>query len=250
MRENLRAKGVRDGKISIVHNFPDAKYFPVCHALPSWPRDRNRLVLLYCGTVTNHYDLGLAIKALARLKGHIPITLRIMGGEGNKLTEVLELASNLGVRDCIELVVRTPIDKVASEMRKADIGISCHRAGIFGDLYFSTKIVEYLTQGLCVISAGTYTIKKYLSDDCVFYFHPGDDEGLAQAIRYAWQNPGEVMTRMANARRHLSRFSWQVEKNQFLDFYAGFLNEGPTKAAIQGTGGESPVGSSRTASSR
>jgi glycosyltransferase involved in cell wall biosynthesis len=234
MRENLQAKGVPDEKIAIVHNFPDGKYFPVCSILPPWPRDPKRLTLLYCGTVTHHYDLGLAIKALARLKGDIPITLKIMG-DGKKLVQVLELASKLGVRSSVELVARTPIDKVADEMRKADIGISCHRAGVFGDLYFSTKIVEYLTQGLCVISAGTYTIKKYLGDDCLFYFQPGNDAELAESIRYAWQNPSEVVARMTNASHHLPRFSWQVEKNQFLQFYAGLLNEDPTAATMQET---------------
>ena len=52
MRENLRAKGVKDKKIFIVHNFPDVKLFPMRDAAASWPRSRSELVLLYCGTVT------------------------------------------------------------------------------------------------------------------------------------------------------------------------------------------------------
>lgn len=226
MRENLRAKGVADEKIFILHNYPDQTHFHVCDPPRSWPKNSERLVLLYCGTVTEHYDLGLAVKAIARLAGEIPIHLKIMGG-GNKLSEVLELADTLGVRDSIEHLGPVPLEKVAEEMRKADVGISCHKGGIFGDLYFSTKIIEYLTQGLAVLSPCTYTIHKYLSDDCLFYFEPGNEAALADAIRFLWYNPTEVLRRLTQARKHVARFSWDAEKTEFLDFYAELLDHAP-----------------------
>src|SRR5438105_4527041 len=188
MRENLRAKGVEDERM-----------FPLCETLTSWPRTRGALVVLYCGTVTAHYDLGLAIKAIAKLRGDVPVKLRIVG-EGNKLGEVFELASRLGVMDSLEHIGSVPIDRVREQMRKADVGISCHRAGVFGDLYFSTKIVEYLTQGLPVLSPRTYTISKYLSDDIVFYFEPGNERALADGLRFMWQHPDEVLNRLSRAR--------------------------------------------------
>src|SRR5207249_8515853 len=112
----------------IVHNFPDQSYFPVRHVGRSWPRNADSLVVLYCGTVTEHYDLGLAVKAMAMLRGEVPVKLRIMG-DGNRLNEVLDLATKLGVRDSIELARKVPIEKVADEMAKADVGSSCHLAG-------------------------------------------------------------------------------------------------------------------------
>jgi glycosyltransferase involved in cell wall biosynthesis len=110
-------------------------------------------------------------------------------------------------------------------MRKADVGISCHRAGIFGDLYFSTKIVEYLTQGLPVVSPRTCTIRKYLPEDCLFYFEPGNEASLAEAIRLVWHNPAEVFKRLSESRKSLARLSWQAEKDRFLGFYAELLGD-------------------------
>jgi len=224
MRENLQNKGVAADKIFIVHNFPDQKLFPLCDSPTSWPRSRDSLVMLYCGTITEHYDLGLAVKAIARLAGEMPVKLRIVG-EGNRLSEVLELASALRVRDSVEHIGLVPLERVRNEMRNADLGISCHRAGIFGDLYFSTKIVEYLTQGLPVVSPQTYTVGKYLSPDCVFYFEPGNDEALADALRFMWQNPDEVLRRLTLARQLVPRLSWQADKNEFLSFYGGLMGE-------------------------
>jgi len=234
MRENLLNKGVADDKIFIVHNFPDQKFFPLCDTPASWPRSRDSLVMLYCGTVTDHYDLGLAVKAIARLGGEVPVKLRIIG-EGNKLTGVLELAATLGVRDSVEHIGLVPLDRVRAEMRKADLGISCHRAGIFGDLYFSTKLVEYLTQGLPVLSPQTYTVSKYLSGDCVFYFEPGNDAALADTLRFMWLNPAEVLRRLSRARQLVPRLSWQAEKAEFLSFYADLMN-GRTPATRTITG--------------
>jgi glycosyltransferase involved in cell wall biosynthesis len=237
MRENLRAKGVSDEKIFIVHNFPHQEYFQPCQPSGIWPRSPERLVLLYCGTVTEHYDLGLAVKAIARLAGEIPIQLRIMGS-GNRLSAVLDSACKLGIRSAIEVIGTVPIEKVAEEMRKADMGISCHRAGIFGDLYFSTKIVEYLTQGLPVLSPRTYTVNRYLPDDCMFYYEPGNEAALADAIRFVWRNPAEVLKRLAQAKPHLIRLSWQAEKARYINFYRQLLGDATAPRETAPAGGD------------
>ena len=237
MRENLRAKGVSDEKIFIVHNFPDQRVFPLCDIPAFWPRNKNAFTLLYCGTVTEHYDVGLAVKAIARLAGEMPIKLRIVGA-GNALADVFKLASSLGVADSIEHIGLVPLDRVYKEMRKADAGISCQPAGMFGDLYFSTKIVEYLSQGLPVITPPTYTVTKYMPDDCVFYFESGNAAALADAIRFMWHCPAEVLRRLRRARQLVPRLSWQGEKHKFLTFYTDLLNSTSGTARIA-TGKES-----------
>jgi glycosyltransferase involved in cell wall biosynthesis len=224
MRENLQAKGVATSKIFIVNNFPDERLFPVRDIPTSWPRSPETLVLLYCGTVTQHYDLKLAVKAIARLVGEVPVKLRILG-EGNRLSEVLKEAADLGVSESVQHLGLVPIDQVRDVMAKADVGISCHRAGVFGDLYFSTKIVEYLTQGLPVLSPRTYTIGKYLPENTLFYFEPGNDAALADSLRYMWKNPDEVLWRLSEARKLLPSLSWEAEKRKFLSFYADLLSE-------------------------
>jgi glycosyltransferase involved in cell wall biosynthesis len=227
MRENLESKGVPSRKIFIVHNFPDATLFPVVPTRPCWPRTPDCLVMLYCGTITEHYDVGLAIKVMARLKDEVPLRLRLLG-EGNRLEEVLQLASALGVADRVEHAGLVPIDRVRDEMQNADIGISCHRAGIFGDLYFSTKILEYLSQGLPVLSPRTYTIEKYLSDDCLFYFEPGNEVDMAETLRRMWHNPDEVTRRLNAARQLLPKLSWQAEKGRLQTFYSELISDGKT----------------------
>jgi len=223
LRENLRAKGVPDEKLFILHNFPDQRVFPICDVPASWPRNKNSLSLLYCGTVTEHYDLALVVKAIARLAGEIPVKLRIAGA-GHTLAPVLDLARSLGVAESIQPIGVIPLERVHEEMRKADVGISCQRGSVLGHLMLSTKIVEYLTQGLPVLTPNTYTVSKYLPADCVFYHEPGNDAAVADALRLMWYNPAEVLKRLTRARQLLPRLSWQAEKERFLGFYRALLN--------------------------
>jgi glycosyltransferase involved in cell wall biosynthesis len=223
LRENLLAKGVPDEKLFILHNFPDQRVFPICDIPTSWPRNKNSLSLFYCGTITEQYDLALVVKAMARLAGEIPVKLRI-AGVGHTLAAVLDLARSLGVAESIEPIGAIPLERVHEEMRKADVGISCQRGTVLGHLMLSTKIVEYLTQGLPVLTPNTYTVSKYLPADCVFYHEPGNDASAADALRLMWHNPAEVLKRVTRAQQLLPRLSWQAEKKRFLDFYRGLLN--------------------------
>lgn len=224
MRENLRSKGVADDKIFIVHNFPDQRVFPTREVPTSWPRSGGTLSLLYCGTITEHYDLASVVRAMARIAGEIPVKLKVAGA-GPKLTEVLDLAARLRVSGSIELLGIIPLERVYEEMRSADVGISCQRGSVWGDLCFSTKIVEYLTQGLAVVTPRTYTISKYLPNDSLFYFEPGNDASLADVLRLMWSNPDEVLRRSVRAGLLLPRLSWQAEKERFLSFYSDLLND-------------------------
>ena len=242
LRENLRAKGVPDEKLFILHNFPDQRVFPICDIPASWPRNRNSLSLFYCGTVTEQYDLALVVKAIARLAGEVPVKFRI-AGVGHTLAAVLDLARSLGVAESVQSIGVIPLERVHEEMRKADVGISCQRASPLGHLMLSTKIVEYLTQGLPVLTPRTYTVTKYLPADSVFYFEPGNEETLADAIRFMWNNPPEVLRRLQRARQLLPRLSWQSEKNRFLAFYGDLLNDAGLGLASQTTVPSAPSAS-------
>jgi glycosyltransferase involved in cell wall biosynthesis len=76
-----------------------------------------------------------------------------------------------------------------------------------------------------VASPRTRTILKYLPEDCLFYFEPGNEASLAEAIRLVWHNPAEVIKRLAESRKSLARLSWQAEKDRFLGFYAKLLGD-------------------------
>jgi len=219
MRENLESKGIQPEKIFILHNYPDTRYLPIKNDITSWQQHKDGLVLLYAGTITEHYRLDLAIEALAIASKHIPwIKLRILG-DGNDLDRVLQLANKLRVEKRVEHLKPLGIDKVREVMEDSDVGISCHRGGLFGDLQFTCKILDYLTQGLPVVSSRTKTLMRYIPEEAVFYFEPENAEDMAKQIIKIWNRPDLVKGKMASAKKLFPRYTWQKEKYKLINFY-------------------------------
>jgi len=227
MAENVAKKrGCAKEAIKVIHNFPDLELFPVREDRGQWPYHKDNIVLLYSGTITEHYRLDIAIKALVKVLTVIPnIRLQVLG-QGNRLQEILSLAKDLGIGDRVEHLQPVSVEMVKTIMANVDVGISTHQSGVFGDLYFSTKIIEFMTQGLPVISSRTSTIEKYIPEDCIFYFEPGQVEDLAKLIIFMCNNPSLVLEKIRNSKKLLSKYTWQKEAPELMSFYESLMRSG------------------------
>lgn len=223
MRTSIRAGGVAPDRILVVHNFTDTRYLPIKEDIARWTPRADRMIWLYAGTINRQYRLTVAVRALKIASPHLPpVRLRLVG-EGNDLERIHRLAEDLGVRRNIEYVKPILIDQMRAQMNEADIGISCNQDGPFGDLQFSVKIIDYLTQGLPVVSSRTKTLERYVPADAVFYFDPDDAEDMAEKIIFLWNHPDIVKQKMENAKKLFPRFTWQSEKARLVGFYRGIL---------------------------
>jgi glycosyltransferase involved in cell wall biosynthesis len=219
MRENLQRKGIPSEKIFILHNFPDQRFVSNTAEAISWPRHPDKPTLLYCGTITDHYRLDIAIKALSIASKSIPgLRLRIVG-EGNRVHNIRQLARDLDVTDRVDFLGAVSAERVPSIMADADIGISAHDSGVFGALYFSNKILEYIIQGLPVVCSRTETLVRYIPEDAIFYFQPGSSEAMAAQILRMWKEPALALRSVVNAGALMRRYSWESERRRLSEFY-------------------------------
>jgi glycosyltransferase involved in cell wall biosynthesis len=221
MRENIQEKGTASNRIFIVHNFPDTQYLPVKEDLACWMRHEDRMVWLYAGTITIQYRLDVAVRALKMASPYLPpISMRLLG-EGNDLRRVLQLAERLGVREKIESLEPVNIDRLKDVMKTADIGVSCQQAGPFGDLQFSAKVIDYLSQGLPVVCSRTKTLARYIPEEAVFYYEPENPEDMAEKVVFLWNNPEVVRRKLEKAKKLFPLYTWQNEKSRIVQFYKG-----------------------------
>jgi len=219
MRKNLEDKGIPPEKIFILHNFPDNKYLPIKNDIARWPRHKDGLILLYAGTVTKLYRLDVAIKALALASNHLPWIKLLILGEGSDLDRVLQLANSLGVGKYVEHLNFVSIVKLKDIMEDTDVGISCHQGGLFGNLQFCSKILDYLTQRLPVVSSRTRTLIRYIPEKAVFYFEPENAVDMAKQIIKIWNRPDLVRRKMENAKKLFPQYTWQKEKYKLINLY-------------------------------
>ena len=221
MRKNIQDMGIPRNRIIVIHNFPDTLYLPVKDNIASWSRHNDHMIWIYAGTITRQYRLDVAVQALAIASPYLPPTTLRFLGEGNDLERVLRLAEDLGVHQKIECLESVHIDQLGKFMKDADIGISCQQSGPFGDLQFSAKVLDYLSQGLPVVSSRTKTLARYIPEDTVFYFQPGNAKDMAEKIVFLWNHPDIVKRKMENAKKLFPLYTWQHEKPKFIEFYQG-----------------------------
>ena len=228
MADNIARKaGVSKEAVMVVHNFPDLNYFPIRKNRARWPHDDGRFVFLYAGTVSEHYRLDIALRALAKISPIIPgVRFQILGN-GPALKDVLSLAQELGVPHLLEVLPAVSMEKVKDYMAAADVGITTHQSGIFGDLYLSNKVIEYMTQGLPVVCSRTRSLAQYIPEEAIFFFRPGDIDGLSDTLVTICQNPHLVQARIDNAQILLTRYVWQTEREKFVSFYSDVVRANP-----------------------
>ena len=75
------------------------------------------------------------------------------------------------------------LDQVPDLIANADVGIVPKRAEGFGDQAYSTKIMEFMSQGLPVVLSRTTIDSLYFDDSVVAFFESGNADDLARAIR-------------------------------------------------------------------
>jgi glycosyltransferase involved in cell wall biosynthesis len=103
------------------------------------------------------------------------------------------------------------------------VGISCQEAGPFGDLQFSSKVIDYLSQGLPVVTSRTKTLVRYIPEDAVFYFKPGNEVDMAEKVVYLWDHPDIVKRKMDRAMSLFPLYTWQAERQKLIQIYRGLL---------------------------
>jgi glycosyltransferase involved in cell wall biosynthesis len=213
-RDRLIARAVPASKCTAIINYPDSRTF---HARESSRRKDGQFVLFYPGSLNYHQGLDIAIEAVAILRKHLPgIRLRIVG-EGPESRSLASLATRLSVSDLVTIADPIPLEQVAVQMAEADVGIVPKRADSFGDLAFSTKVMEFMAMGVPVVASRTTVDTYYFDRKTVSFFEPGNAEDLAIKILQLAQDDGERMAQVERARGFIEENVWNLKKREYLD---------------------------------
>jgi glycosyltransferase involved in cell wall biosynthesis len=142
-------------------------------------------VVLSIGRLAHQKDFPTLIRAFARVRQDPPARL-LIGGKGSpaQADRIYELASELGVRDRVEVLgfVRNPLPYMA---RAAVFALSSRFEG------FPNVLLEALACGTPVVSTDCPSGPREILDDGAFgaLVPVGDDRALAEAIERALADP-------------------------------------------------------------
>jgi glycosyltransferase involved in cell wall biosynthesis len=198
-------------------NLPDEKLFaPSPNGASSWGRN---FTLIYAGTIAERYGIDTAIRALPLLVPAIPgIKLRILNlGSETFRAQLQRLAEELAVAEHVSFEPAVPVDEVAAEYRSADVGICPHNDQVFNEIYFSTKVAEYVTVGLPAVVARSPVMAYYFDDSQVAFFAPGNHVEFAECVRRIYEDEAYRKSLVENGAALMQRWNWSRERAHLVD---------------------------------
>jgi glycosyltransferase involved in cell wall biosynthesis/peptidoglycan/xylan/chitin deacetylase (PgdA/CDA1 family) len=212
-RAKLIARSVPQDKCSVSLNYVDpAIFFP-------HPRTRtdDKVVITFPGSFQWHQGLDIAIEALVRVRKQVPNVELHLYGSGRLEGDLRALAARLGLNGNVRFLGTIPLDRIPEVMANADLGVVPKRADGFGNEACSTKIMEFMSQGVPVIASRT-KIDTYYFDDTVLRFFPsGDVQGLADAMLELIHHKALRDSLTAHANEYMARNTWEVHKKDYFD---------------------------------
>lgn len=230
MKDRLVKLGVPPDKVEVVLNVPDMKIFKPIQRCNEEGRKKT-FTLLFTGTVAERYGLDLTMRVVARLQDQCPgLGLKIVG-EGDHMPYLLHLKEELGA-DYVDFYAPVSITDIPQMASDCDATVQPQLQDCHTDLCFSTKVIESFALGLPVIASATETLKRYFDDTQIVFFEPGDEDGLANAIKSVYFNP-ELRRSLATEGLRLSMcLNWELEKPKFLKIIETMLaREGAKEGA-------------------
>jgi len=209
--EKMMLRSIPREKCSVFINYVDLNLFRARRT-----RNDGRFIMLYHGGLQRHQGLDLAIRAFARAGCQMPgAEFQIYGG-GSMKPELQALVQELGLNDRVFLRESVPVREVADIVANADLGIVAKRADSFGNEAYSTKIMEFMAEGVPVIVSKTKVDNFYFNDSVVSFFESGNEDDLARAMVCLMKNRELRESLVRNANEYVARNNWDTRKHKYL----------------------------------
>jgi glycosyltransferase involved in cell wall biosynthesis len=208
--EKAIARSISKEKCTVFINYVDLSLFRSRRT-----RNDGRFIMLYHGGLQRHQGLDLAIRAFDKVCRPSPgVEFHIYGG-GSMKPELEALVRDLGLNDRVFLQESVPTREVADIVANADLGIVAKRADSFGNEAYSTKIMEFMAEGVPVIVSKTKIDSFYFDDTVVRFFESGNVDDLAAAMLNLMNNQGRRESLVRHANEYVARNNWDTRKQKY-----------------------------------
>jgi glycosyltransferase involved in cell wall biosynthesis len=213
--DTVVARSALEGKCSVFINHVDPEMF----SRHEKTRTDGKFIILFPGSLQWHQGLDIAIKAFVRVKEEIPnAEFHIYCGVGgDKQGELRHLVQQLGLEESVKFNGGVALDQMAQVIANADLGVVPKRADSFGNEAYSTKIMEFMSQGVPVVVSRTKIDTYYFEEGVVHFFESGNSQAMAEAMLDVIYNKDLRDSLIARGYDYAERNGWKEKKKEYLD---------------------------------
>lgn len=201
--ENLKKRGVPTEKIAVIHNYPNAALFDRRKHPAQQTKTRDTFTLIFPGTLAPRYGLDTVIRALPQIRSEIPnIRLLVFCPNTPYKDTLLQLAAQLDVLPCVEILPLIRNEEVPLQLMLADVGVYPAHADVHMNLATPTKVLEYAAMGLPIIASRLSMVEEIFGDSAILFFEAGNPAQFADCVLKLHREP--------TLRRELSAHAYQI----------------------------------------
>jgi glycosyltransferase involved in cell wall biosynthesis len=219
--EKLVSRSVPKEKCGVFLNHVDPALF--------FRRDRTRtdhkVIIIFPGSFQWHQGLDIAIEAFVTVRERVPNAEFHIYGGGDESTELMALTARLGLNESVKFCGSASLETIADVISNSDLGVVPKRADSFGNEAYSTKIMEFMSQGVPVVLSRTKIDNFYFDDSVVRFFVSGDVKALAEAMLEVIGNKALRETLIAGGYRYVDLHSWDRKKAEYLELVDNLSTE-------------------------
>lgn len=213
--ERLLSRSVSKRKCSVFLNNVDPSIFYRRKRV----RTDDKFIILFHGGFQWHQGLDIAIEAFAEVRRRLQTAELHFYGSGVRsvIVELEALSQRLDLAASVKFCGIVPLDSIPEIIANADLGVVPKRSDSFGNEAYSTKIMEFMSQGVPVVVSGTRVDMFYFREGTVHFFRSGDSRALAEAILDVANN--ELLRRglVERGLEYVERNGWDTKKEKYLD---------------------------------
>lgn len=225
LKDILADRGIPRGKIHVLLNLPDDRIFKRPERRAEKAPDAP-FVLVYHGTLAHRLGLDIAIDAVALLRDRIPkLKFRIIGA-GEVRERLIEQRDALGLREIVEFSEGfVAVEDIPARVADADVGVIALRISSATDIMLPTKLLEYMSMGIPVVSPKTGTLARHFDATQIGYYEAEDPGALAEAVYRLYADPGlRAEQERAASQRFAERYAWSSHKNVYLELVRSLIS--------------------------
>jgi glycosyltransferase involved in cell wall biosynthesis len=221
--KTIVARSAPEEKCSVLINHVDPEMF----SRHSRTRTDEKFIILFPGSLQWHQGVDIAIEAFARVKEEVPnAEFHIYCGSGGVMRgELRKLAQRLGLEESIKFMDAVPLDQMAQVIANADLGVVPKRADSFGNEAYSTKIMEFMSQGVPVVASRTKIDAFYFEEGMVHFFRSGDSQSMAEAMLDVINHKGMRESLARRGYEYVKRHGWDQKKMEYLELIDSLSTE-------------------------
>jgi glycosyltransferase involved in cell wall biosynthesis len=181
--------------------------------------------MLFPGSFQWHQGLDIAIEAFARVRTKVPNAEFHIYGGGSTERDLVALAQRLGLNGSVSFRRGVPLERIAEVIANADLGVVPKRADSFGNEAYSTKIMEFMSQGVPVVASRTKIDTFYFDEKLVHFFASGDSQAMARAILDVIEDHDLRQNLIARGCEYAEHHGWRRNKTRYLQLVDSLSTE-------------------------